>query len=104
MVNTPKYDEIEKEYENIKGVISKVAAEVLRTEVGKAKLDHHLLSEEVKEKKINEKSKLDKRREKYQAKNRDLGSKIKLEKNLFWGQKCVRIDNLIGGTQSTETW
>ena len=51
MVNTPKYDEIEKEYENIKGVISKVAAEVLRTEVGKPKLDHHLLSEKVKEKK-----------------------------------------------------
>lgn len=110
--NTPVNNIIEEEYESLKQVISKTAAEVLGTEARRKKSEAPWMSEEIKEQ-VKEKNdsykrwlttKLPQHREEYQTKNRELRRSIKTEKNSFWEQKCIRIENLMGGAQSTEAW
>lgn len=40
----------------------------------------------------------------YKLKNRQLRSAITEEKNISWENKCIEIENTVGGAQSSEAW
>lgn len=106
-------DNVEEEYENLKECLKSTAFEVLGIEQPrKTKQTPQWLTEEINDM-IEVKNraydvwladKTPQNRNNYQTRNRELRREIKKQKNEMWEQQCIRVENLIGGAQTTEVW
>lgn len=105
---------IEKEHENIKSIIHKIAKETLGEVRGVSRKNRQKMwfTENVQQL-VEEKNNLyrnllshrtEENRQKYKNKNKELRRTIKEEKNKYWEHKCKHINSYIGGSRSTEVW
>jgi len=106
-----RFENLTETYEHVKKCIKEAALEALGEEETRTQHKSNFTEDTkecIKEKKLLYQKYLSTKKdddlEKYKQKNREVKQRTTKEKNEIWERTCIRIEQYLGGTKSSESW